>query len=56
MSSRNTIYLAPKKNRSDKNVARLRQGIKDDMEYYNNHRSHQRIAHQIPMERYKNVV
>ena len=45
------IYINP-----EDNVARLRQGIKEYMEYYNNRRSHQGIAHQIPMERYKNAA
>ena len=45
------IYINP-----EGNVPRLRQGIRDYIEYYNNRRSHQGIAHQIPMERYKNAA
>ena len=45
------IYINP-----EDDVTRLRQGIRDYIEYYNNRRSHQGIAHQIPMERYKNAA
>lgn len=45
------IYLNP-----EDNVSRLRQGIRDYIEYYNNRRAHQGINHQIPMERYRNVA
>lgn len=45
------IYINP-----EDDVTRQRQGIRDYIEYYNNRRSHQGIAHQIPMERYKNAA
>ena len=45
------IYINP-----EDNVPLLRQGIRDYIEYYNNRRSHQGIAHQIPMERYRNAA
>ena len=45
------IYINP-----EDNVPLLSQGIKDYIEYYNNRRSHQGIAHQIPMERYRNAA
>lgn len=45
------IYINP-----EDDVPRLRQGIRDYIEYYNNRRSHQGIAHQIPVERYKNAA
>lgn len=37
-------------------VPRLRQDIRDYIKYHNNHISQQDIAHQIPMERYKNAA
>ena len=42
------IYINP-----EDNVSLLRLGIREYIEYYNNRRSHQGIAHQIPMERYR---
>ncbi len=45
------IYINP-----EDNVPRLRDGIKDYIEYYNNRRCHQGIAHQIPMERYRSAA
>ena len=45
------IYINP-----EDDVPRLRQGIRDYIDYYNNRRSHQGIAHQIPMERYKQAA
>ena len=39
------VYINP-----EDNVPRLRQGIRDYIEYYNNRRSHQGINHQIPRE------
>ena len=34
----------------------FKKDLVDYIEYYNNRRSHQGIAHQIPMERYKNAA
>ena len=45
------IYINP-----EDNVSLLRLGIREYIEYYNNRRSHQGIAHQIPMERYRNAA
>lgn len=45
------IYINP-----EDEVPRLRRGIKDYIEYYNNRRSHQGIDHQIPMQRYRNAA
>ena len=36
-------------------IPSLRQG-RDYIDDYNNRRSHQRIAHQIPLERYRNAA
>ena len=45
------IYINP-----EDNVSLLRLGIREYIEYYNNRRSHQGIAHHIPMERYRNAA
>ena len=45
------IYINP-----EDNVPRLREGIRDYIGYYNNRRCHQGIAHEIPMERYRNAA
>lgn len=45
------VYINP-----EDEVPRLRCGIRDYIEYYNNRRSHQGIDHQIPMERYRNAA
>ena len=48
---REYVYINP-----TDNVKELREGIKNDLEYYNTKRPHQGIEHQIPMTKYTKIA